>query len=148
MRLTPRILTALVLVSLAGACTAGGDDTDDRADKSVAEATVDGSAQDFPDVIAVDATKNGDDWTFAVTISSPYDSPEQYADAWRVVGPDGTVYGERLLTHDHASEQPFTRSQTGITIPDDVRSVTVEARDSENGWGGSTIDHELPDGVD
>jgi hypothetical protein len=148
MRLTPRILTALVLVSLAGACTAGSDDTDDGADDSVAEATVEGSAQDFPDVIAVDATKNGDDWTFAVTLSSPYDSPEQYADAWRVVGPDGTVYGERLLTHDHASEQPFTRSQTGITIPDDVRSVTVEARDSVNGWGGSTIDHELPDGVD
>jgi hypothetical protein len=97
----------------------------------------------FPDVIAVESDDDDGSWTFSVTISSPYDSAEQYADAWRVLGPDGTEYGFRLLTHDHAGEQPFTRSQRGITIPDDVDVVTVEARDLLNGWGGGTVDHQL-----
>ena len=98
----------------------------------------------FPDVLGAVSEQNDDGtWTFAVTISSPYDAPDQYADAWRVLGADGTEYGFRLLTHDHANEQPFTRSQSGITIPDDVTTVTVEGRDLVNGWGGVSIEHEL-----
>lgn len=98
----------------------------------------------FPDVLEVTSSMDSDGtWTFAVTLSSPYDTPQQYADAWRVLGPDGTEYGFRLLTHDHANEQPFTRSQSGIEIPDDVEVVTVEARDLVNGWGGGTLEHEL-----
>ena len=82
-------------------------------------------------------------WTFDATLSSPYDTPQRYADAWRVVGPDGTVFGIRELTHDHASEQPFTRSQTGIEIPEDVQTVTVEGRDQISGWGGATVEVNL-----
>lgn len=95
---------------------------------------------DFPDIIGVQATpEDGGTWRFDVTVSSPYDSRERYADAWRVVGPDGTEFGIRILTHDHASEQPFTRSQGGIAVPDDVDTVTVEGRDLANGWGGGTL---------
>ncbi len=83
-------------------------------------------------------------YTFHVTISSPYDTPERYADGWRVVGPDGSVYGEHTLAHDHANEQPFTRTQSGVDIPADVSEVTVEGRDSENGYGGETVTVELP----
>ena len=94
----------------------------------------------FPDVIGVKAEQGADgSWTFSVTLSSPYDSPSRYADAWRVVGPDGTVYGERILLHDHAGEQPFTRSQSGILIPGDVTEVVVEGRDQVSGWGGATM---------
>lgn len=107
------------------------------------EATDDRSNGLFPDVIAVESDHDDGSWTFSVTVSSPYDSAEQYADAWRVLGPDGTEYGFRLLTHDHAGEQPFTRSQRGITIPDDVDVVTVQARDLLNGWGGGTAEHVL-----
>lgn len=103
------------------------------------------SLQEFPDVIGVEAVRDGDAWTFSVTISSPYDSPARYADAWRITGPSGAVYGERILGHDHASEQPFTRSQSGIMIPADVAVVTVQGRDLENGWGGGTLDYTLPD---
>lgn len=92
----------------------------------------------FPEIVGVEATRDGDTWTFAVTVSSPYDSPEQYADGWRVVGPDDEVYGEHTLTHDHATEQPFTRTQSGVTIPDDVIEVTIEGRDLLNGYGGET----------
>ncbi|MFK7918896.1 MAG: hypothetical protein AB8G14_12530 [Ilumatobacter sp.] len=97
------------------------------------------AVQEFPDVIDASAQLAGDTWTIAATLSSPYDTPERYADAWRVVGADGTVYGERILTHDHASEQPFTRSQSGIEIPDDVTEVTIEGRDLANGYGGDTF---------
>lgn len=103
-----------------------------------------GSAQMFPDVIDATAVRDGDTWTIAATLSSPYDSPDRYADAWRVVGPDGSVYGERILTHDHANEQPFTRSQSGIEIPPDVTDVVIEGRDQEFGYGGATFALMLP----
>lgn len=109
------------------------------------DADTGGDAEElFPDVVGAAARQDGDGtWTVEATLSSPYDSPERYADAWRVIGPDGTVYGTRILTHDHASEQPFTRSQNGIAIPDDVDTVTVEGRDQVSGWGGETFQLEL-----
>lgn len=106
------------------------------------------STDDFPDVLAAQATPEGNGaWRFDVTLSSPYDTPQRYADAWRVVGPDGTEYGIRVLTHDHASEQPFTRSQGGIEIPADVTTVTIEGRDQANGWGGGFLTVDLTAGT-
>lgn len=103
---------------------------------TVPETTTD----DFPDILAAQATPSDDGfWRFDVTVSSTYDTPERYADAWRVVGPDGTQLGIRVLTHDHANEQPFTRSQS-IEIPADVAAVTIEGRDLANGWGGGTLE--------
>jgi hypothetical protein len=104
-----------------------------------------GSEQMFPDVIDAEARRVGDTWTISATLSSPYDSPERYADAWRVVGPDGAVYAERILTHDHATEQPFTRSQSGVVIPEDVTDVVIEGRDLEFGYGGDTFELTLPE---
>lgn len=107
---------------------------------TVPETTTD----DFPDILAVQATPDGDGtWRFDVTVSSTYDSPERYADGWRVVGPDGTEFGFRLLTHHHANEQPFTRSQSGIAIPADVTTVTIEGRDLANGFGGGFLEIDL-----
>ncbi|MFN3254692.1 MAG: hypothetical protein ACE37B_03265 [Ilumatobacter sp.] len=117
--------------------TAETDETDEIDETGAAE-------QQFPDVVDASATFDGATWTIAATVSSPYDTPERYADAWRVIGPDGTVYGERILTHDHADEQPFTRSQSGIEIPADVDEVVIEGRDQANGWGGSTFVLALP----
>lgn len=103
------------------------------------------AGQRFPDVVSAEAVLADDGtWTVSATLSSPYDTPERYADAWRVVGPDGTEYAVRVLTHDHASEQPFTRSQSGIAIPESVDVVTVEGRDLHNGWGGDTFELRLP----
>ncbi len=94
----------------------------------------------FPDVVAAVATRDEPGvWTFSVTLSSPYDSRERYADSWRVRASDGTVYGERFLSHDHANEQPFTRSQSGIEIPESVEQVIIEGRDQRSGWGGTTL---------
>jgi len=98
----------------------------------------------FPDVIAATATTTGEGgWLFSATVSSPYDSPDRYADAWRVLAPDGTELGVRELAHDHASEQPFTRTLSGVLVPAGVDVVTVEGRDQVNGWGGATVEVEL-----
>ena len=102
-------------------------------------------SQDYPDVIAATAQLDGDGtWTFAATISSPYDTPERYADAWRVLGPDGTVFGVRELAHDHANEQPFTRSLSGVEIPAGVSVVEIQGRDLRNGWAPQRLEFELP----
>lgn len=149
-----RSAVASLILSAAVATGCGGGDADGSDATSAPPATStttamtvmtvttsgDTDEQRYPDVIDVEATVSDDGtWSFAVTISSPYDTPERYADGWRVVGPDGDIYGEHLLTHDHAGEQPFTRTQRGVEIPPDVDQVTVEGRDQEYGYGGATV---------
>ncbi len=97
-----------------------------------------------PDVTEASLTQDSDGtFTASVTISSPYDSPQRYADAWRVLTAEREELTVRVLTHDHAGEQPFTRSKSGITIPDDVNQVIVQGRDLINGWGGAEITVDL-----
>lgn len=101
--------------------------------------------QRYPNVIGVEVTETSEDsYDLDVTISSPYDTPDRYADAWRVKGEDGTVYGVRELLHDHASEQPFTRSLRDVAIPEGIENVIIEGRDLQFGWGGETMAVELP----
>ncbi|MBK5102709.1 MAG: hypothetical protein JJE42_00530, partial [Burkholderiales bacterium] len=73
-----------------------------------------------------------------------YDSPNRYADGFRIAGKDGQVYGERKLLHDHAGEQPFTRDLYGVTIPRGVRTVVIQARDQKYGYGGEIVEAALP----
>lgn len=145
------IATAAVLVTVG----CGGDDAPSAGESTPPSsgsapppsASAEALAGDglFPDVVAVVATQSSDEtWRFDVTLSSPYDSPERYADAWRVLGPDGAELGIRELAHDHANEQPFTRSLSGVVIPATITTVTIEGRDQVNGWGGQTRELELP----
>jgi hypothetical protein len=102
--------------------------------------------QQFPDVLAVKVKTHGATlFDFDVTVSSPYDTAERYADGFRISGPDGRVYGERKLLHDHANEQPFTRDLYGVTIPPGVRNVTIQARDRKYGYGGKAVTVSLPE---
>lgn len=103
------------------------------------------SQQKYPDVVAAKVSpRGGDRFDFDVTISSPYDTAQRYADGFRVVGAKGEVYGERKLLHDHADEQPFTRDLHGVAIPAGVRAVVVEARDQRHGYGGRKLEVGLP----
>lgn len=98
----------------------------------------------YPEVLKAKAThRSGDDWLFSVTLSSAYDSPKRYADAWRVVDAQGKELGIRILGHDHANEQPFTRSGT-VEIPKAMTKVFVEGRDQANGWSGQRFEVTLP----
>jgi len=99
----------------------------------------------YPDVVAVELRNVGDRvFDVVVTISSPYDTPERYADGWRVLDPEGNTLGTHTLLHDHATEQPFTRAQRGLEIPAHVPWVTIEGRDQANGFGGATITIDVP----
>lgn len=127
-------LTAIASLALSGHALAQS--------KPAAKAA---SAQQFPDVIDVKIkVRGGNTFDFDVTISSPYDTPQRYADAFRVSSASGQVFGERKLLHDHADEQPFTRDLHGVTIPATVRQVVVQARDMKFGYGGKTLTVNLP----
>jgi hypothetical protein len=104
-----------------------------------------GPGQRHPDVLKVQATARDDGrYDFLVTVSSPYDSPQRYADAFRVADERGRVLGERILLHDHAGEQPFTRELLGVQVPAGVRRVRVQARDRVHGYGGAAVVVDLP----
>lgn len=99
------------------------------------------------DVINVRAVEAADGtWTFHVTVEHPDTGWEDYADGWDVVLPDGEVLKAnpddpftRLLLHPHENEQPFTRSQSNLVIPDGVAQVTVRAHDIVDGFGGQEV---------
>ena len=99
----------------------------------------------YPDVLAVKVRPSGSgSFDFDVTISSPYDTPQRYADAFRAAGKDGRVFGERVLLHDHADEQPFTRDLYGVIIPPEIRVIVIQARDQKFGYGGRVVEVALP----
>jgi len=110
------------------------------------------------DVLYVRAVQAADgSWTFYVTVQHPDTGWEDYADGWDVMTPDGTVITPdpessftRLLLHPHVDEQPFTRSQSGILIPEGVTQVRVRAHDLVDGFGGRevVVDLTIPSGPD
>lgn len=99
------------------------------------------------DVVHVRAVESEDGtWTFHVTVEHPDTGWEDYADGWDVVTPDGEVLKPdpeseftRTLLHPHVEEQPFTRSQSGIVIPEGVTKVRVRAHDLVDGYGGKEV---------
>ncbi len=88
------------------------------------------------DVVEVKISGDGPQYRFSVTVKHADTGWEHYADAWEVVGEDGTIYGKRVLAHPHVDEQPFTRSGSA-TIPSGVTSVVIRAHDSVHGYGGA-----------
>ena len=99
------------------------------------------------DVIAVNAVDRGaQGWTFSVTVQHPDTGWNDYCNGWDVVTDQGEVLKTssqdqftRLLLHPHEHEQPFTRSQSGLDIPDGIKEVTVRAHDIIHGFGGKEI---------
>jgi len=144
------VLLALVLMATLAGCSDDGDSAEPATTATTEATTSAASGQMFPDVVSAVARRTGGGtWEFSVTVSSPYDSDERYADAWRVLAPDGTVLGERILAHPHQDEQPFTRSLGDVDVPPGVRSVTISARDSRNGYGdGKALEVGLTPGRD
>jgi hypothetical protein len=102
-----------------------------------------GSA-DPPVIEAVTAAKTGDTWRFSVTLSHPDTGWDHYADGWRVLDMDGHVLATRELLHPHVTEQPFTRSQSGVALPEGATQVLIEASCNRDGWSGETVVFTLP----
>jgi hypothetical protein len=99
------------------------------------------------DVLHVQAEEANDgNWSFEVTVEHPDTGWEDYANGWDVVTPEGEVLKPnpddaftRVLLHPHENEQPFTRSQRGIVIPEGVTQVRVRAHDIVDGFGGREV---------
>lgn len=122
------------------------DNATEQASSAVESATGDAAAdQKYPDILSAELSgPDGTEYDIALTVSSPYDSPDRYADGWRVLDEDGNVLAEHELAHDHANEQPFTRSRGPFVIPEGVAKITVEGHDQEHGYGGETITIDVP----
>lgn len=107
----------------------------------VAHAAVPAALAGEADVIKVEVRRSAaGTYAFDVTVRHADTGWDHYADAWDIVAPDGeTVLGTRKLLHPHENEQPFTRSLSGVRIPDGIDEVIVRARDSVHGYGGAEI---------
>ncbi len=83
-------------------------------------------------------------YRFDVTVYHADEGWGHYANAWEVLSEDGMVLAVRTLAHPHVNEQPFTRSLSGVEIPEGLTRVIVRAKDSTHGYGGQELTVELP----
>ena len=75
-----------------------------------------------------------------VTVRHADDGWDHYADAWQLVDVEtGEVLAERELLHPHVNEQPFTRSLSGVRLPEGTTSFVVRARCQVHGFGGREV---------
>ena len=100
---------------------------------------------DEADVVDVSVKQSGKNkYYFSVSVRHADEGWDHYANKWDVVAPDGKVLGTRVLYHPHVEEQPFTRSLSGVNIPDTIDTVTIRAHDSVHQYGGKTVTIEVP----
>lgn len=90
-------------------------------------------------IIAADLKQQSNHtWSLNVTLEHGDTGWDHYADNWRLVDSKGQVLGDRILYHPHVTEQPFTRSLSGIQIPDSKLEsgeiLFIEAHDKVHGW--------------
>ena len=123
------VLVAVLALVVAAACTAQSSSPDVRTDL------------DWAQVRYVVARRSPDGtWRFDVTVEHNDEGWDHYADVWQVVHPETLeVYGERVLLHPHDNEQPFTRSESGIRIPDGRSTVLVRAKCTNHGYEGRAV---------
>lgn len=97
------------------------------------------------DVIEVEVGRiSGDTYKFDVTVRHADEGWEHFANKWEITAPDGTVLGTRVLAHPHVEKQPFTRSLSGVKIPENLADVIVRAHDLVHEYGGKTVTVALP----
>lgn len=95
------------------------------------------------DVIAAKVSNTGgNSWRVDATVEHADTGWDHYANAFEVLGPDGTLLETRVLYHPHVNEQPFTRS-VSVTVPAGVTQIIVRAVDSVHGHGGAEVTVDL-----
>ncbi|MCP4471384.1 MAG: hypothetical protein GY815_12000 [Gammaproteobacteria bacterium] len=82
--------------------------------------------------------------TFAVTLEHADQGWSHYANQWDVMTLDDKLLGSRVLHHPHDDEQPFTRSLSGVTVPQGVSQVKVRARDKLHGYSSQEFLVDIP----
>jgi hypothetical protein len=82
-------------------------------------------------------------WHFDVTLKHADAGWDHYANEWQVIGADNKILGTRTLYHPHVNEQPFTRSSSGVKIPEGTKSVRVIAKDTVHGLSHKAAEIDL-----
>jgi len=82
--------------------------------------------------------------TFAVTLEHHDQGWHHYANQWDVVTLDGKLLKSRVLFHPHENEQPFTRSLSGVLVPEGMNKVKIRARDTKHGYSKQEFIVDLP----
>lgn len=96
-----------------------------------------------PEVTDVAVSKAGMVWNVSVTLRHDDSGWDHYADGWEVLDAQGQRLGYRKLLHPHVEEQPFTRSLSGVVIPDGTREIFIRTRCSQHGWDSALTRVEL-----
>lgn len=91
------------------------------------------------EIVKVELERSINSWTAHVTLKHDDTGWKHYADGWRVVDGKGKVLGTRTLYHPHVDEQPFTRSLSGINVPNKTTIIFVEAHDKVHGWNKDRV---------
>jgi len=96
------------------------------------------------DVVDVSIESIGDQ-RFRINVTLLHEDAgwDHYANRWDVLDETGELLGSRVLAHPHDNEQPFTRSLT-LTIPTNVKKITIIANDSVHETGGAEMSIEVP----
>ena len=94
-------------------------------------------------IVDVKVTDNQGSFRFDVTLEHADTGWDHYADGWEVMSPAGDILGKRVLAHPHVDEQPFTRSLSGVRIPQGVNTVTIRAHDSVHGYNKEMFEVDL-----
>ena len=82
--------------------------------------------------------------TFSVTLEHTDEGWHHYANQWDVLTLDDKLLKSRVLYHPHEREQPFTRSLSGVSIPEGVSKVKIRARDSKHGYSEQAFIVDIP----
>lgn len=82
--------------------------------------------------------------TFSVTLEHADQGWSHYANQWDVTTMDGRLLKSRVLYHPHDDEQPFTRSLSGVMVPQGMRQVKIRARDSKHGYSSREVTVDIP----
>jgi hypothetical protein len=97
------------------------------------------------DVTNVAVIKFGkSNYSFKVTIYHDDTGWDHYADKFEVIDENGTILGTRVLQHPYVNQKPFTRTLNNVSIPKEVKKVTIRAHDSVHEYGGKTMTVDLP----
>ncbi len=81
--------------------------------------------------------------SFDVTLKHNDTGWKHYANKFDVLSQSGEVITTRVLFHPHVEEQPFTRSLSGVKVPEGTNTVTIRAHDLVHKYGGKEIRLEL-----
>src|SRR5581483_1990309 len=87
-------------------------------------------------IMKVQSSGSAGQYTFDVTIASNDTGCNHYADWWEVVDEHGMLLYRRVLLHDHADEQPFTRDGGPVNIAAG-QTVTVRVHMNTSGYSSA-----------